>query len=345
VPIQNLAQATRYLVGQGSVQDEPEPDLRVVVQRNYRGVQVFLHICTLSIVLCVLAGTILAALSAYRIAVFVMKPLSQLAARADEISVNRLAHPLPDTDMAGELSELTRAFNRMLTRLDESFTRLTQFSSDLAHDIRTPLTNLLAQAQVALSQPRSNDQYRAIIESSVEEFQRLSRMVDDMLFLARADARQRKTYFQFVDARHEALRVARYYESIADDLEIGIAVQGQCKFVGDPLLVQRALGNLLSNACAHAPTGSTVMIECASAGDMAIVSVIDSGPGIAPRHLERIFERFYRLDPARWKSASGTGLGLAIVKSIMDEHGGQCHVESTPGIRTRFSLHFPKCVR
>lgn len=341
VAIEDHAQAIRYLVTKGGVEDAPASNLRVVVQRNYRGAQAFLHVCALSVVLCVLAGTILAALFAYRIAVFAMKPLSQLAARADQISGNLLAHPLPDTDMADELRELTHAFNRMLTRLDESFTRLSQFSSDLAHDIRTPLTNLLAQAQVALSQPRSNEQYRAIIESSVEEFQRLSRMVDDMLFLARADARHRKTHFQLVDARREALHVARYYESIAGDREIEIAIEGHCGFKGDPLLMQRALGNLLSNACAHAPAGSTVTIECASADNVAVVSVTDRGPGIAAEHLGRIFDRFYRLDPARQNSASGTGLGLAIVKSIMDEHGGKCSVQSTPGICTRFSLVFP----
>jgi two-component system, OmpR family, heavy metal sensor histidine kinase CusS len=341
VAIENQAEAIRYLVTKGGLDDQPAQNLRVVVQRDCCSEQAFLHICALSVVLCVLAGTVLAALFAYRIAVFAMKPLSQLAARADEISSNRLAHPLPDTNMAGELSELTHAFNRMLTRLDESFTRLTQFSSDLAHDIRTPLTNLLGEAQVALSQPRSNEQYRAIIESSVEEYQRLSRMVEDMLFLARADARQRKTHFQPIDARRETLRVARYYESMAEDREIDIAVIGHCGFKGDPLLVQRAIGNLLSNACAHAPAGSTVTIECGSLDDAAVVSVTDRGPGIATQHLGRIFDRFYRLDPARQNSASGAGLGLAIVKSIMDEHNGTCHVESTPGVCTRFALHFP----
>jgi two-component system heavy metal sensor histidine kinase CusS len=274
-----------------------------------------------------------------------LKPLSQLAARADEISSSRLADPLPDSDMAGELRELSQAFNRMLERLDESFKRLSQFSSDLAHDIRTPLTNLLAQAQVALSQPRSNAQYRAVIESSIEEFQRLSRMVDDMLFLARADARQRKTHFRHVDARREASLVARYFEPIGEDRDVTIAVQGQCSFEGDPLLVQRAIGNLLANACAYAPRGSTVTIECGCESEVAIVSVTDTGVGIDGAHLERIFDRFYRGDPARQRSASGTGLGLAIVKSIMQEHGGKCEVVSLPGIRTTFSLHFPRSRR
>ncbi|GLU35363.1 heavy metal sensor histidine kinase [Trinickia caryophylli] len=342
IPVQHRERPIRYLVAKAELGERRTAALRVVVQRNYRGAQAFLHICALSVVLGIVVGTVLAALLAYRIAVFALKPLSQLAARADEISGNRLAHPLPASDMADELRELTQAFNRMLTRLDESFTRLTQFSSDLAHDIRTPLTNLLAQAQVALSQPRSNEQYRAIIESSVEEFQRLSRMVDDMLFLARADARQRKAHFQLVDGEREALRVARYYESIAEDRGIEIRVEGHCTFEGDPLLVQRALGNLLSNAFNHAPAGSAVSIECRRLDECAVLSVSDTGHGIAETHLSRIFDRFYRLDPARQNSASGTGLGLAIVKSIMDEHGGECVVKSIPNVRTTFSLRFPR---
>ncbi|CAN7464736.1 heavy metal sensor histidine kinase [Trinickia sp. LjRoot230] len=345
VSVQHRERPIRYLVAAAEMADKKVPKLRVVVQRNYRGAQAFLHICALSVVLGVLVGTVLAALVAYRIAVFALKPLSQLAARADEISGNRLAHPLPEAGMADELRELTHAFNRMLTRLDESFTRLAQFSSDLAHDIRTPLTNLLAQAQVALSQPRSGEQYRAVIESSVEEFQRLSRMVDDMLFLARADARQRRAHFRRVDGEHEAWRVARYYESIADDRDITISVDGHCAFEGDPLLVQRALSNLLSNAFAHAPSGSAVTIECGHVDDVAVIAVTDAGSGIASEHLPRIFDRFYRLDPARQNSASGTGLGLAIVKSIMDEHGGECRVKSVPNVKTTFSLRFARPVR
>jgi len=341
--VQAADRAIRYVAAIAPLTDGPPAGrVRIAIQGDFRDAIAFLHLCALSIVIGVFGGAVVAAIVADRIAAFALEPLRRLAARADEISCSQLAHPLPDADMAGELRELSQAFNRMLTRLDESFSRLTQFSSDLAHDIRTPLTNLLAQAQVALSQPRSNEQYRAIIESSVEEFQRLSRMVDDMLFLARTDARQHTMQFQRVDAGQEVLRVARYYESIAQDRGIAIAVNGHCSFDGDPLLVQRALGNLLSNACAHAPSGSSVTIQCVCCGDVAIVAVADEGPGIAEEHWDRIFDRFYRLDPARQNSATGTGLGLAIVKSIMNKHSGECRVHSIPGVRTTFSLHFPR---
>lgn len=333
--------ARRYLVAVTRLAGPAAESVRVAVQYDIRRERAFLRACAFSILVVVLSGTLIGAATAYRIAVFALKPLSQLAARADEISSSRLAHPLPESDMAGELQELTLAFNRMLGRLDDSFARLSQFSSDLAHDIRTPLTNLLAQAQVALSHRRSDNEYRVVIESSVEEYQRLSSMVTDMLFLARADRHQHTLDVEVIDAAAEATRVAGFYEMAADDAGVVIHVDGNAHFEGDRLLVQRALSNLVSNAIAHAPPGSTVRIHCGNRGNIAELSIADTGKGIAPAHLDRIFDRFYRVDAARHKSASGTGLGLAIVKSIMAEHGGECSVDSVPHVRTEFSLRFP----
>jgi two-component system heavy metal sensor histidine kinase CusS len=331
----------RYLAAAARLGDKAASEAHIVIQGDYRSTRAFLRLCATCIALATLGGTLVAAVVAHRIAAFALKPLAELAACADEISTSRLAHPLPDRFAAGELLDLSHAFNRMLVRLNESFTRLTQFSSDLAHDIRTPLTNLLAQAQVALAQPRSNEAYRAVIESSVEELQRLSHMIDDMLLLARIDAGQRNARLQRLAGEREALRVARYYESIGEDRDIKIRVEGRCSFFGEPLLVERAICNLVSNACAHAPAASTVTLECREERDTAIIRVVDRGPGIAREHLTRIFDRFYRVDPARHNPALGTGLGLAIVKSIMHEHGGDCHVESEPGVGTAFSLRFP----
>ncbi|CAJ7741775.1 heavy metal sensor histidine kinase [Burkholderia pseudomallei] len=230
----------------------------------------------------------------------------------------------------------------MLVRLNASFTRLKEYSSDLAHDIRTPLTNLLAEAQVALSQRRSVDEYRQVIESSVEEYQRLARMVDDMLFLARADGHQNKLDIEPIDAYAMADRIVRYYETVAEDRGIGIAVEGRASFSGDSILVQRALSNLLSNAIRHAPDHSTVVVRCEQSEQDVVIAVTDTGRGIEAVHLPRIFDRFYRVDPSRYDSASGTGLGLAIVRSIMTEHDGDCWVESMPNVFTTFFLRFPR---
>ncbi|CAE6844762.1 Sensor protein CzcS [Paraburkholderia domus] len=343
-PVQVKAEgmSKRFLVAMAPLGGQSGANVRVVVQYDTSAERALLRAYALNVLLVSAIGTLVNALLAWWIARFGLRPLARLTARAEQISSSRLARPLPERDMPGELKELSHAFNRMLARLHESFTRLTQFSSDLAHDMRTPLTNLLAEAQVALSQPRSADDYRVVIESSVDEFQRLSRLIDSMLFLARADSAQRRLSVQQVDARSEALRVAGYYESMAADAGVEIVVTGDACFEGDVLLVQRALSNLVSNALAHAPRGSTVELHCAERFRYAQLSVSDSGAGIAEPHLERIFDRFYRVDPARYNSARGTGLGLAIVKSIMNEHHGECSVESIPHERTTFSLHFPR---
>lgn len=332
----------RFLVAMAPLGGLSGASVRVVVQYDASAEAALLSAYALNVLFASVIGTLVNALLAWWIARFGLRPLARLTARAEQISSSRLAQPLPERDMPGELKELSHAFNRMLARLHESFTRLTQFSSDLAHDMRTPLTNLLAEAQVALSQPRSADDYRAVVESSVDEFQRLSRLIDSMLFLARTDSAQHRLSLQQVDARSEALRVAGYYESMAADAGVEIVVTGNASFEGDVLLVQRALSNLVSNALTHAPRGSMVELHCAERVHYAQLSVSDSGAGITEPHLKRIFDRFYRVDPARHNSARGTGLGLAIVKSIMNEHQGECSVESIPHVHTTFSLRFPK---
>ncbi|KGD49176.1 heavy metal sensor histidine kinase [Burkholderia pseudomallei] len=334
--------AKRYLVADARLTGNPGLPLRVAVQYDFRREQSLLRTCAISIVAIILVGTAVAATVAYWIAAYALMPLRRFAAQADQISSSRLAQPLPETEMAGELRELAVSFNRMLVRLNASFTRLKEYSSDLAHDIRTPLTNLLAEAQVALSQRRSVDEYRQVIESSVEEYQRLARMVDDMLFLARADGHQNKLDIEPIDAYAMADRIVRYYETVAEDHGIGIAVEGRASFSGDSILVQRALSNLLSNAIRHAPDHSTVVVRCEQSEQDVVIAVTDTGRGIEAVHLPRIFDRFYRVDPSRYDSASGTGLGLAIVRSIMTEHDGDCWVESMPNVFTTFFLRFPR---
>lgn len=316
--------------------------VRVAIQYDRTKDVALLRAHAWTIVLIEVLGVVLAAGVAYGIAMLALSPLRRLAARAEAMSSSRLAQSLPELDTSGELKELEHAFNGMQKRLHESFTRLSQFSSNLAHDMRTPLTNLQAAAQVALSARRTSEEYREVIESSIDEYQRLSRMVEDMLFLARAEDAGALISPRTVDGFAEALRVAGFYESMAEDAGITIEVLGRAKLDVDLLLFQRALSNLLSNAIAHSPQGSMVFIECSEEGESAIVAVRDSGTGIHAEHLERIFERFYRVDPSRHNSASGTGLGLAIVKSIMDSHGGQCGVRSEPGIQTTFWLRFPR---
>ena len=316
--------------------------VRVVVQYDGSRQQALLRTYSINVMLVTLLGAIASALIAYALAKFGLRPLKLLATRADQVSCSKLIQPLPDISMSDEMLALNQAFNRMLQRLDDSFARLSRFSSDLAHDMRTPLTNLLAESQVALSRPRESHEYRAVIESGIDETQRLSRMIDDMLFLARSENRAHRVNFRRIDAHEEAERVAGYYETLASERGVGIRVTGRAQIDGNQLLVQRALSNLISNALAHAPAGSEVFVQCTERDAVSEIAVVDTGPGIGAEHLGRIFDRFYRVDPARHESALGSGLGLAIVSSIMDEHDGECAVTSEPGVRTAFVLSFKR---
>ncbi|WP_106300718.1 heavy metal sensor histidine kinase [Paraburkholderia sp. BL18I3N2] len=331
----------RYLVQSVALNGGIGPPVLVAIQYDGTGDKALLRVYAYTTVAIEVLGVHLAAVFAYGIALVGLLPLRRLVARAEAMSTSGLAQPLPELHASGELKELEQAFNGMLARLDESFTRLSQFSSNLAHDMRTPLTNLLAAAQVALSQRRSAEDYRDVIESSVDEYRRLSRMIEDMLFLARSDQPDAPPSLRSLNAVAEAERVAGYYETVAEDAQVEIKVTGEGTVLADLLLFQRALSNLLSNALAQAPRGTTITVDCKEEQDWTTLSVSDSGAGIEARHLEHIFRRFYRVDPSRHGSASGTGLGLAIVKSIMTSHGGQCGCESRPHVRTCFWLRFP----
>lgn len=331
----------RYLVTVVPLDGHEKSALRVVVQYDGNEERELVRSNIETIFITEMVGILFAAISAYGVTMLGLIPLRRVVTRAEEMSINRLGQPLPELASSGELLELGRAFNGMLARLDDSFTRLNEFSSNLAHDLRTPLTNLRAAAQVALAQSRAAPEYREVIESSLSEYERLSRMIDDILFLARAERAELALSICEFDAAAEACRVVGFYESLAQAADITIDIRGQGFIHADLLLYQRAVSNLLANAIAYAPRHSTIDIECREEPGAIVVLLTDRGPGVAPSRAERIFERFYRTDQARRNAiSSGTGIGLAIVKSIMDLHRGSCGVKSDPAIGTTFWLRF-----
>ncbi|HSW07247.1 heavy metal sensor histidine kinase [Aquabacterium sp.] len=295
-----------------------------------------------------LAGALAAALMGVWIARRILAGPRHLAAVANRISVRPLHERLQVANSPTELRESAEAFNRMLDRLDSAFKRLSEFSSDLAHDLRTPINNLLGEAQVALSKPRSAAEYRAVLESAVEDYERISRLIENMLFLARADDPQAAIRPLWIDLQPWLERGCGYFEMLAE--ECGVTLAMQMAGVGamwqqvwaDETLLTRALGNLVSNALRYAPRGSQITVGSQlHEGGTCTLTVCNDGPPIAPEHQQRIFDRSFRVDPSRAGSASGSGLGLAIVKSIMDLHGGTVTVASAPGQPTVFSLWFP----
>jgi two-component system heavy metal sensor histidine kinase CusS len=282
----------------------------------------------------------------------VLKRARRIAATAGRISASALNERLSLEDTPEEFLESTLAFNHMLDRLEDSFKRLSEFSSDLAHDLRTPINNLLGEAQVALSRPRDAAEYRAVLESAVEEYERLSRMIENMLFLARADNAQARVAPQWIDLRSALEKILSYYELLADernirlDLEVRAERGGRAKAWADELMLNRAVGNLLSNALRHGPRDCTVRVRALARADgSADIEVANPGAGIAHEHLSRIFDRFYRPCSSREGSSAGSGLGLAIVKSIAELHGGRVRVRSEPGLETAFTLSLPAAGR
>jgi len=270
-----------------------------------------------------------------------LKPIAQITRAAERIGAQQLHDRVQAGPWPRELISLASAFDGMLDRLQESFARLSQFSADLAHELRTPITNLMGEAQVILARSRSAEEYTRALHSALEEYGRLARMIDSMLFLAQADQARAALALTPLDAMAELRAVADFYQAVVDEENITLACEGGARIVADPMLLRRALSNLVSNAVRYTPPGGRITLEAQGSPDGGpILSVVDSGVGIAPEHLPKLGDRFYRVDPARSESAAGAGLGLAIVKSIMSLHGGQLVIESTPGKGTKASLRF-----
>lgn len=266
-------------------------------------------------------------------------PLRRMTDLAANLSANRLDQRLPETGLPPEIRSLAVAFNAMLERLEDSFRRLSEFSSDIAHELRTPVSNLLTQTQVALSHPRTAAEYREVLQSSVEEYERLARMIGDMLFLAKADNRLLAIHAEQVDMGAEADKLVEFYGILAEEHGIQLKVAGAAATQGDRLMLRRALSNLLSNALRHSPAGSTVTIRLEADAAGAVIGV--ENPGLIPaEQLPRLFDRFYTGDPARRTGGEGVGLGLAIVRSIVEVHRGKLSVVSEAGM-TRFEMFLP----
>ncbi len=300
----------------------------------------------------VMIGLAVAALLASVLGVWIARHIvvsaRRLGAAASRIGAQALNERLPVDDTPIELVESSLAFNRMLDRLQNAFERLSAFSSDLAHDLRTPVGNLLGEAQVALSRPRSADEYRAVLESAVEEYERLSRMIGNMLFLAQVDNDKAAMSIDWIELDAALDRVIGYFELLAEERGIHLrkTLPGssgvESRVRADETMLIRAVSNLVSNALRYAPGGSCIEVAAQVEADGGcVIEVSNEGTPIDPEQQKRIFERFYRADASRHGSSSGSGLGLAIARSIMDLHGGTAWVRSHPGERTVFGLRFP----
>nr|WP_249190989.1 heavy metal sensor histidine kinase [Burkholderia cenocepacia] len=315
--------------------------IQVALARTATDRQSLLESYRVDIWLAAAVGALLVGALGYAVASRGLRPVESLGRQTSRIEAHNLNARLDARGGPVELRELATSVNRMLDRLERAFVRLSQFSSDLAHDMRTPLANVISSSQITLSRARTTDEYEALIESNIEECERLQRMIENMLFLARTDNARQHLKTAELDAGSELRRLASYFHALADEAGVHIDVHGEAPVVADATLFRRAVSNLASNALEHAQAASTIELAVSTQGSYAVVEVTNRGVAIPPEQVERIFERFYRIDSSRHGAARNAGLGLAIVKSIMELHRGKVEVASRDG-RTTFALYFPR---
>lgn len=292
------------------------------------------------LVLVLLLGVMVAAGAGALVAWQGLHPLRRITRQVEQVSAAQLNTRIGAEGWPRELTALATAFDAMMNRLEDAFLRLSRFSADLAHELRTPIGNLMGEAEVTLARPRTSEEYQQVLASSLEEYGRLARLIESLLFLARAENTEVSVRRMDIDARAIAQSVRDFYEAVAEEQGVLVEVHGQTRLLADPILVRRALSNLLGNALRHTPRGGQVEIAIETVWEDVAIHVRDTGEGIASDHLPHLFDRFYRVDEARTQSAEGTGLGLAIVKTIMELHGGHVELESTPGVGTTVTLRF-----
>ncbi len=279
-------------------------------------------------------GVLLFALIGYLITHWGLVPLKRLSREAHELSPSMLSQRLVVAQLPAELSDLAQSFNGALDRLEAAYEQLETFNADVTHELRTPLTNLIGQTQVALSRERNAAQLVEVLQSNLEDLERLRAMINDMLFLARANMGERPQQLRQAALATEVEKAVEFLDFLTEEANVSVRVHGDAQARIESSLFQRAVTNLLHNAIRHSPAGSEIVVEVAADAGQARVSVSNPGPAIPPEHLGRLFDRFYRVDTARTNSGESHGLGLAIVKAVAAMHAGRVFATSSGGITT-----------
>ncbi|MDZ5436698.1 heavy metal sensor histidine kinase [Pseudomonas fluorescens] len=318
--------------------DSPQLTLLLDITHHQHFLQRMQHLIWLTVGLSALATALLGAWAARS----GLRPLRRMSAVASGVSAQSLNARLPTENMPPELAEMAHHFNAMLGRLDDSFQRLSAFSADIAHELRTPLSNLLTHTQVTLTRPRPIEDYREALHSNLEELQWMAQLVNDMLYLAKADHGLLMPKREPLDLGEEVDVLLEFFAPLAEDARVNLSRDGNARIEGDRSMLRRALSNLLDNALRFTPVDGEILIRIDDQPKGLSLIVENSGDGICEDLLPRLFDRFYRTDPARHEGSSEhAGLGLAITQSIIRAHGGQIRCESDQGW-TRFVIELPK---
>ncbi|QXH50720.1 heavy metal sensor histidine kinase [Pseudomonas fakonensis] len=286
-------------------------------------------------------GVLLASLLGYWVARVGLKPLQALSDEAQQLAPPRLDGRLQTQHLPPELAQFAGAFNAALERVSQAYSQLEAFNADVAHELRSPLTNLIGQTQVALTRGRSAEHYFEVLQSNLEELERLRSIINDMLFLASADQGSKATALSVASLAGEVATTLDYLDYILEDAQVQVQVSGDAEALIEKAQLRRALINLLNNAVQHSAPQALIQVRIETHGRQVSIAVTNPGPGIAEEHLALLFERFYRVDAARANSGGNNhGLGLAIVKAIALMHGGSVFVRSEGGANT-FGISLP----
>ncbi len=271
-----------------------------------------------------------------------MKPVDQIRRAAVNISSNNLDERIDIKGRKDELGRLAETFNAMISRLKDSFQRINQFSIDVSHELKTPLTILKGETELALRKERTNEEYKRSMQSNLEEIDRMSRIIDDLLLLSKAETKDIGMNLEKVDLRDLLADVCMNMKLFGENKGVEIVVKEleDIRLVGDELKLRRMITNVVENAIKYGHRGGHVIVSSYKQNGFACVNVEDDGPGISPGDIKYIFDRFYRADRSR-KRASGSGLGLSISKWIAEAHKGSIDVQSRPAAGSVFTIKLP----
>lgn len=286
----------------------------------------------------------LAAAGGYQLARRALGPVARMVDKARWISAERLNERLAIENPSDELGQLAAAFNDTFQRLEGSFDQLRRFTADASHELRTPLTALRSVGEVGLQERPDDKLFGEVVGSMLEEVDRLTRLMDTLLALSRADAGQVRLAREPVDLTGLAQNVARHLTDLSEDKgqQLEVEAPGAVEVLGDWLVLRLALVNVLDNAIRYSPEGTLIRVRTGRTGASAWVSVSDQGPGIAAEDRERIFERFYRVDKARSRDQGGAGLGLSLAKWGVETHHGRIELETDLGRGSTFRIVIPE---
>lgn len=319
---------------------DQRPPLRFMIGIDTETFHETQHNLLIALIGLAIVGVLMASALGYWVARIGLKPLIKLSHEAQRLAPPLRAGRLRLSPLPPELEQFVDSFNSTLERVEVAYSRLESFNADVAHELRSPLTNLIGQTQVALTRGRSAEHYFEVLQSNLEELERLRSIINDMLFLASADQGNKATKLTSTSLADEVATTLEYLDFILEDAQVEVQVSGDALVQIEVAHLRRALINLLSNAVQHTGAGQVIEVRIEVEAHQVSIGVANPGSPIASEHLPRLFERFYRVDASRSNSGNNHGLGLAIVKAIALMHGGDVFVRSDRGMNT-FGIYLP----